>query len=164
MLGVRQVDVADVVNDLAVDHLAHVPVPAAVARLHMEDGHLQALGADGRQGAVGVAQHQEGIGLLLLDNLVAFGDDVSHRLAQVLSDTIQVVVGSPQSQVLEEHLVERVVPVLPSVHQYVVEVPVALLDHRTEPYDLRSGTKDGHYFKCFHNIWENSLFKSVDYQ
>lgn len=150
MLGVRHVDVADVVHDLAVDHLAHVPVPAAVARLHVEDGHLQALGADGRQCTVGIAQHQKGIGLLLLDNLVALCDDVSHRLAQVLSDAVQVVVGGPQPQVLEEHLVERIVPVLSRMHQYVVEVRVALLYHCTEPYDLGPSTQYCHHLHLFH--------------
>ena len=97
VLGVRQVDVADVVHNLAVDHLAHIPVPAAVARFHMEDGHLQALGADSRQSTVGVAQYQEGVGLLLLDHLVAIGNDVAHRLAQVLPDAVKVVVGGSQA-------------------------------------------------------------------
>ena len=31
VLGVGQVDVADMIDDLSVDHLAHIPVPAAVA-------------------------------------------------------------------------------------------------------------------------------------
>ena len=92
---IRQVDVADMVHNLSVDHLAHVLVPAAVARLHMENGNLQPLCADGRQGAVGVAQYQEGVGLLLLDHLVTLGDDVAHRLAQGLPDAVKIVIGSP---------------------------------------------------------------------
>ena len=46
MLRVGEIDVGDVVDDLAVDHLTDVPIPAAVAGLHVKDGDLQALGRD----------------------------------------------------------------------------------------------------------------------
>ena len=68
-------------HNLAVDHFADVPVPAAVARLHVENRHLQPLGGNGAQGGVGIAQHQQRIGLFLLDDLVAGGDDIAHGLA-----------------------------------------------------------------------------------
>ena len=144
MLGIGQVDVTDVVDDLAVDHLADVPVPTAVARLHVEDGNLQPLCADGGQGAVGVTQDEDGIGLLFLYDLIALCYDVAHRLAQVLAHTVQVVVRLLEAQVLEEDLVERIVPVLPGVDQDMVEVLVALLYGGTEADDLRPRAEDGH--------------------
>ena len=55
VLGVGQVDVGDHVDDAAVGLLGQALVLAAVARLHMEDGDVQALCGDGRQAAVGVA-------------------------------------------------------------------------------------------------------------
>ena len=144
MLGIGQVDVTDVVDDLPVDHLADVPVPTAVARLHVEDGHLQPLGADGGQGAVGIPEDKNSIGFLFLYDLIALGYDVAHRLAQVLAHTVQVVVGLLEAQVLEEDLVERIVPVLSGVDQDMVEVLVALLDGGTEADDLRPRAEDGH--------------------
>ena len=63
VLGVGQVDVGDHVDDAAVGLLGQALVLAAVARLHVEDGDVQALGRDGGQAAVGVAQDQQRVGL-----------------------------------------------------------------------------------------------------
>ena len=105
VLGIGHVDVADMVHDFAVHHFRYVPVPAAVARLHVEDGHLQPLGGDGGQGGIGVPQHQQGVGGLLPDHPVAGGDDVAHGLPQVRAHAVEVKIRRPQAQVLKEHLV-----------------------------------------------------------
>ena len=55
MLGIGQVDVADMIHNFTVDHLRHVPIPAPVTRLHMENGDFKPLGRDGRKSRVGVA-------------------------------------------------------------------------------------------------------------
>lgn len=47
MLGVGQVHVGDDVDDAAVGLLGQALVLAAVARLHVEDGDVQAFGRDG---------------------------------------------------------------------------------------------------------------------
>ena len=83
VLGVGQVDVGDHVDDAAVGLLWQALVLAAVARLHVEDGDVQALCRDGGQAAVGVAQDQKGVGLDLDHEPVGGGDDVAHGLAQV---------------------------------------------------------------------------------
>ena len=70
VLGVGQVDVGDHVDDAAVGLLGQALVLAAVARLHVEDGDVEALGRDGGQAAVGVAQDEEGVGLDLDHQLV----------------------------------------------------------------------------------------------
>ena len=96
VLGVGQVDVGDHVDDAAVGLLGQALVLAAVARLHVEDGDVQALGRDGGQAAVGVAQDQQRVGLNLDHQLVARGDDVAHGLAQVRSHGVKVDVGVVQ--------------------------------------------------------------------
>ncbi len=93
MLGVGQVYVTDVVHNLAVNHLADIPVPAAVPRLHVKNGDFEALGTDRREGGVGIPQHQQGLWLLLLQNLIAFGDDIPHGLAKVAAGAVEVDVG-----------------------------------------------------------------------
>lgn len=60
--GVGEVDVGEVVDDLAIDLLGNALIEAAVAGLHMEDGNLAALGRVGGEAAVGVAEDQEGVG------------------------------------------------------------------------------------------------------
>ena len=142
VLGVGQVDVGDHVDDAAVGLLWQALVLAAVARLHVEDGDVQALGRDGRQAAVGVAQDQEGVRLHLDHQLVARGDDVAHRLAQVGAHGVQVDVRVVQRQVAEEDAVQGVVVVLPGVRQQAVEVSAALLDDLGQADDLGAGAHD----------------------
>ena len=142
MLGVGQVDVGDHVDDAAVGLLGQALVLAAVASLHVEDGDVQALGRDGGQAAVGVAQDQQRVGLDLNHQLVARGDDVAHGLAQVGAHGVQVDVGGAQRQVAEEDAVERVVVVLPRVRQQAVEVAAALLDDLGQADDLGARAHD----------------------
>ena len=142
VLGVCQVDVGDHVDDAAVGLLGQALVLAAVARLHVEDGDVQALGRDGGQAAVGVAQDQKGVGLHLDHQLVARGDDVAHRLAQVGAHGVQVDVRVGKLQVAEEDAVQGVVVVLPGVRQQAVEVASALLDDLGQADDLGAGAHD----------------------
>ncbi|MCY1251739.1 hypothetical protein D9M72_655530 [compost metagenome] len=53
------------VHDTTVGFFGYALVEAAVASLHMEDRNLAALGRNHREAAVGVAQHQHGLGLHL---------------------------------------------------------------------------------------------------
>ena len=142
VLGVGQVDVGDHVDDAAVGLLGQALVLAAVAGLHVEDGDVQALGRDGGQAAVGVAQDQQRVGLHLDHELVARGDDVAHGLAQVGAHGVQVDVRVVKRQVAEEDAVERVVVVLPGVRQQAVEVAAALLDDLGQADDLGASAYD----------------------
>lgn len=142
VLGVGQVDVGDHVDDAAVGLLGQALVLAAVARLHVEDGDVQALGSDGGQAAVGVAQDEQRVGLDLDHQLVARGDDVAHGLAQVGAHGVQVDVGVGELQVAEEDAVQGVVVVLPGVRQQAVEVAAALLDDLGQADDLGACAHD----------------------
>ena len=142
VLGVGQVDIGDHVDDAAVGLLGQALVLAAVARLHVEDWDVQALGRDGGKAAVGVAQDEERVGPHLNHELVGGGDDVAHGLAQVGAHGVQVDVRVVQRQVAEEDAVERVVVVLPGVSQQAVEVAAALLDDLGQADDLGAGTHD----------------------
>ena len=142
MLGVGQVDVGDHVHDAAVGLLGQALVLAAVARFHVEDGDVQALGRDGGKAAVGVAQDEQRIGLHLHHELVARCDDVANGLAQVGAHGVEVDIRVAQRQVAEEDAVERVVVVLPGVRQQAVEVAAALLDDLGQADDLGAGTHD----------------------
>lgn len=142
VLGVCQVDVGDHVDDAAVGLLGQALVLAAVARLHVEDGDVQALCRDGGQAAVGVAQDEQRVGLDLDHQLVARGDDVAHGLAQVGAHGVQVDVGVGELQVAEEDAIQGVVVVLPGVRQQAVEVAAALLDDLGQADDLGACAHD----------------------
>ena len=47
-LAIGQVDVADVIDDLAIDLLRYALVKATIAGLHVKHGNLAPLGRDGR--------------------------------------------------------------------------------------------------------------------
>ncbi len=61
MFAVGHVHVAYDVHDAAVGLFRKAFVLTAVARLHMEDGDMQALGPDDAKATVGISQHKHGI-------------------------------------------------------------------------------------------------------
>lgn len=142
VLRVAQVHIGDNVHDTTVGLLRQALVFAAVARLHMEDGNVQPLGADDAEAGVGVPQHQHGIGLQLRHQVVGLGDDVAHGLAQGIPHRVQVDVRVVQLQVVEEHTVEVVVVILAGVGQEGIEILPALGDDRGQADDLRPGAHD----------------------
>ena len=142
VLGVCQVDVGDHVDDAAVGLLGQALVLAAVARLHVEDGDVQALCRDGGQAAVGVAQDEQRVGPHLHHQPVARGDDVADGLTQVGAHGVQVDVRVGELQVAEEDAVQGVVVVLPGVRQQAVEVAAALLDDLGQADDLGARAHD----------------------
>ena len=144
VFGVGQVDVRDVVHDFAVDHLGHVPVPAAVAGLHVEDRDFQPFGRDGGQRRVGVAEHEQGVRLFFAEAFVSAGDDVAERLAQVATDAVEVAIRRAEVEFLEEDLVERPVVVLPGVDEHVIEDFVAAPEARRQADDLRPCPQNRH--------------------
>ena len=146
VLAVGQVHVGDDVHDAAVGLLGQAFVLAAVAGFHVEDGDVQALGADDAQAGVGVAQDQYGIGLNLHHQFVTLCDDVAHRFAQVGAHGVQVNVRVGEFQVLEEHAVEVVVVVLAGVREQAVEVLPAPVDDRRQPDDFRPRADDDQEF------------------
>ncbi len=138
MLAVGHVHVGDDVHNAAVGLLGQALVLAPVASLHVEDGDVQALGANDAQAAVGVAQHQHGIGLGGDHQLVALGNDIAHGLAQVIAHGLHIDVGIGQLEVLEEHSVEVVIIVLAGVRQQGIEVLATLVYNCRQTDNLRA--------------------------
>ena len=152
MLGEHHVDVGEVVEHLAVELLRHALVEAAVARFHVEDRNLAALGRDHRQAAVGVAQHQHGLGLHLGEYAVDCNDQVTDgvRRASAAFGAVQEVIRLAHTQVVEEDLIQLVVVVLAGVHQDMVAVFVERGQHPRQANDLGPCTNHGYDFEFFH--------------
>ena len=142
VLRIAQVHVGDDVHDTAVGLLRQALVLAAVAGFHVEDGNVQPLGPDDAEAGVGIPQHQHGVGFQFRHQVVAFGDDVAHGLAQGIPHRVQVDVRGVQLQVVEEHTVEVIVVVLAGVGQEGIEILPALGDDRGQADNLRPGTHD----------------------
>ena len=142
VLRVAEVDVRDDVHYPSVGLLGQALVLAAVAGLHVEDGYVEPLGSDDAQAAVGVPEHQHGVGPRPRHQLVRGVYDVAHRGPEVVPHGVHVHVRVPQLEVPEEHPVEAIVVVLPRVCQQAVEVLPALGDYGGQADDLRPRADD----------------------
>ena len=147
VLGVSHVHVGDDIHDAAVRFFGQALVLAAVAGFHVENGNVQPLGTDDRQAAVGIAQHQHGVGPDGGHQLVALGNDVAHRLAQIRAHGVHVDLGIGQLQVMEEHTVQIVVVVLPGVGQDDVKIFARLVDDGGQPDNFRPRADDNQQFQ-----------------
>ena len=98
-----------------------------------------------RQGAVGVAEHEERVGPLGGQHGLGLAQDVAERGAQRGDVHVEHVVGQAQAQLLEEDLVELVVPVLAGVHEHVLDARggVEAAHHGGQPDDLRARADHG---------------------
>ena len=115
MLGIAHVHIGNVVHNAAVGFLRQALVKAAVAGFHVEDGNVQPLGRNGGKAAVGIAQNQQGIGLLFHHQGVGLGNNVADGFTQVLADGIQIEIWRTQAQVLKEYLIQVIIIVLAGV-------------------------------------------------
>ena len=142
MLAVGHVDIADDIHDAAVRLLRQALVLAAVARLHVENRDMQALGRDGRQARVRIAEDQQRIRLDGAHELVRSVDDVADRGAEVVADRVHVDLWLTELQVMEKHAVQVIVVVLPRMREDDVEIPAAGRNRGGEPDDFRARAHD----------------------
>ena len=147
VLAVCQVHVGDNIDDAAVGLLGQALVFAAVARFHVEDGDVEALGADNAQAGVGVAEHEHSIGPRLREEFVGAVDDVAAGGTEVIAHSIHIYFGLCQLEVAEEDAVEVVVVVLPGVGEDDVEVAAALVDDGGKADNLGAGAHDDAKFQ-----------------
>ena len=147
MLGQYHVDVAEVVEHLAVELLRHALIETAVTRFHMENRNLPTLGGDYRQASIGIAVKQQRIGLFQLEDFIRLGNHFGDRTGRRRTHGAQEVVRLANAQVVEEHLVELVVVVLPGVHQDVVSLLIEFSDDAAHLDQFGPSTDQGHDLK-----------------
>ena len=139
VLGVADVYIGDDVYDAAVGLLGETLVLAAVARLHMEDWYMEALGGDGAETGVCVAEDEKGVGLCGHHQLVGAVDDVAYGGAEVITHGVHIDLRGGELQVAEEDAVEVVVVVLAGMGEDYVEVLSAFIYHGGQTDYLRPG-------------------------
>lgn len=83
--------------------------------------------------------------------LIAFGNDIPHGLAQILCRCIQIDVRCSKLQIPKKYAAEAVIIILPRMHQQLVKIHVAAFDDLREPDDLRAGPYDRHEPESFHS-------------
>ena len=165
MFGVRQINVADDVDDAAVGLFRQALILAAVSGLHVEDRNMQAFRADHGETAVGVTEHEDGIRFELSHQLVGTRDDVAHGFAEVGADGVQIDFRFVELKIAEKDAVQRVVVILPGMSENDVKILAAFFDYGGQTDDFRTRANDNQKFQfavvfpgrfVFH---ESDLFK-----
>ncbi len=147
VFGQHKIDVAQVIQYLAVQFFRHTLVEAAIARFHMEHRNLASLGRDHREAGVCVAIQENGVRLFQRHDRVGALDHTGYGLCSVLSGGLEEVVRLADAEVLEEDVVEFVVVVLPGVHQHVPGVCVKRGNDARHLDQLGACAHDGHDLK-----------------
>lgn len=106
------------INDTAVGLLGHALIKTAVSCLHMEDRHFAPFGWNHRQTAIGITQHQYGLGLYFSQHAIRSGNEIADGIGRTCTtfSTVQKEVWLANAQVVKKHPVEFVVIVLPGVY------------------------------------------------
>ena len=142
VLRIGKVDVRDDVHNAAIGLLGQALILAAVARLHVEDGDMQALGGNSRKTGIGISENKECIGLNGRHQLIGTVDDIADGGAEIVPHGVHVDLGLLQLEVAEEDAVEVIVVVLPRVREDGIEILAALADDSGEADDLRPRAHD----------------------
>ena len=121
-VGIGQIDVGGMVDDPAIGLFRHALVKAPVAGFHVKNWYFAPLGRDNRQAAVGVAQHQQGVGVLGRQHFVHGDDDLTNGLGRRAAGGVQEMVGLADFQVPEEDLVQFIVIVLTGMDEDLVHL------------------------------------------
>ncbi|MCY1437573.1 hypothetical protein D9M71_537400 [compost metagenome] len=113
MLGKHHVDIAAVVEYLAVQLLRYPLVETAVTCLHVKHRNLTALGGDHSQAGIGVAVQKQRIRPLLLEHLVGLEDNLSDGLRCRFARSPQKMIGLANLQIVEKDLIQLIIIILP---------------------------------------------------
>ncbi len=126
MLAMGHVDVAQMIDDAAVDLLRDTEIEATVAGLKMEDRDAAALRRDHRKAGIGVAVDQHRIGPDGLEQAVAPPDDFGDGVGGTRSRSGEPVVRAPNFELVEEYVAQSGLIVLAGMDEDVARVSVEL--------------------------------------
>ncbi len=144
VLRQHHVDVRQMIEDLPVDLFRDALIEAAVAGLHVEHRDLPSLGRNHRHARIGVAVQQHGVRRLLFEDLVAAGNHLGDGLGRIRPRGLEEVIRAADSEIVEKHLVQLVVEILPGMHQHVLEVLLQGGDDAAHLDQFRPRADDGH--------------------
>ena len=142
VLRIGKVDVRDDVHNAAIGLLGQALILAAVARLHVEDGDMQALGGNSRKTGIGISENKECIGLNGRHQLIGTVDDIADGGAEIVPHGVHVDLGLLQLEVAEKDAVKIVVVVLPRVRENGIEIFPAFGYHRRQTDDFGTCAND----------------------
>ncbi len=104
-VAIAEVHVGNMVYNLTICFFGHALVEAAVACLHVENRYVLLLGRYGAQARVGIAKHQKGIGLNLVEHGFYVYQNLPYGGGGRISGRVQKIVGLAYSHIIEKDLV-----------------------------------------------------------
>src|ERR1039458_4002282 len=106
MFRVDEVKVGDVIDHATVDLFGDILIEAAIPSLHVIHRDSLAAGNECRNGAVGITEHKQRVGAVLLNEQLNTGQGATEKFTERTCVTRQDNVRCSQLQVLEEHCVQ----------------------------------------------------------
>ncbi|MNE15699.1 hypothetical protein D3C80_1086180 [compost metagenome] len=126
MLGQDHVDIAKVIEHLAIQFFRDALIKAAVAGFHVEHRNLAALGGNDGQAGVGIAVEQKRIRLFGLKYFIRLGNHFGDGLGCGIACSTQEVIRLANFKVIEKNLIQFEVVVLTRVNQYMINLLIKL--------------------------------------
>src|ERR1035437_1157266 len=145
MFSVDEVEVGNVIDHPPVDLFRNVFVKATITGLHVIHRDSHAAGYERCNGAVGITEHEQCMGTVLLDERLNTGQCATQKIAERTRIARQHYVGCPQSEVFEEHSVELSVVVLSRVNDDLINGDVQGWHDARQADNLRTSAKHRHY-------------------
>ncbi|MNQ86030.1 hypothetical protein D3C85_1012140 [compost metagenome] len=147
MFGQHHIDIAQMVEHLAVQFLRHALVETTIPSFHVENRNFPTLGRNDCQTGVGIAIQQECIRLLQLEHLVSLGNYFGNGLGRGITSSTEEMIRFANLQVIEKHLIQLEVIVLPRMHQNMLDLLIQLRDHAAHLDQFRASADQRHYLK-----------------
>ena len=119
------------IDDSAVDFFGHSLIKAPVSGLHVEDWDLSALGADRGEARVGIAEDQDGIGLVPCHCFIGLDEGVGDGPNRGRIGGFQEFIGLADAQIVEKDLIELVIVILSGVNDDVLDGSIERGHHTT---------------------------------
>jgi len=105
MLGIRQVNVAYVIDDTAVNFFRHALVKTSIARFHMKYRDLASFRWNCDQTTVRIAKKQQCVGLFLREHLIRVRDDIAYRSRKTFGRSAQEIVRFADAELPEKNAI-----------------------------------------------------------
>ena len=100
-----EIDVANMIHDLAVDFLRNPLVKAPIACFHVEYRYVTAFCRISSKATVGIPQNQHGVRLLSDEDFVCLYDNQTDCLRRGFTRRLEKMVGRTHPKIVEKYLV-----------------------------------------------------------
>jgi hypothetical protein len=106
-------------------------VKTPVTGFHVKNGNPSARGYQSGQRTIGIAQYQDTVGFVFLENLVSFGKDLAYLHTERIGFYSEMNIRGADLEIANEDIAQTFVVILAGMHCYMLAVLVEDLHNET---------------------------------